>query len=78
MTMYSRKALGLSRIARKQLQLTQSLHQILQIVSVSAFEQTPLQELVMENTAETFPNQSPNQLMLNEIYWTRLNHTQSE
>jgi hypothetical protein len=57
----------LTAIVRKQLQLPQSLHQILQIVSVSAFEQTPLQELVMDNTAETFMDDSPNQLMFNEI-----------
>jgi hypothetical protein len=57
----------LTAIARKQLQLPQSLHQILQIVSVSAFEQTPLPELVMENTPETFIHESSNQLMLNEI-----------
>jgi hypothetical protein len=57
----------LTAMARKQLQLTQSLHQILQIVSVSAFEQTPLQELVMEDVPEIFMGASPNQLILNEI-----------
>jgi hypothetical protein len=57
----------LTAITRKQLKLPQSLHQILQIVSVSAFEQTPLQELVMENNPDTFTGEYPNQLMLNEI-----------
>jgi len=57
----------LTAIARKQLQLTQSPHQILQIASVSAFEQTPLLELLMETTPETAINESPNQLMFNEI-----------
>lgn len=57
----------LTAIARKQLKLPQSLHQILQIVSVSAFEQIPLPELVMENTQCDLLSQSPNQLLLNEI-----------
>jgi hypothetical protein len=57
----------LTAIARKQMKLPQSLHQILQIISVSAFEQTPLQELLMENASETFTNESPNQLILNDI-----------
>ena len=57
----------LTAIARKQLQLKQSLHQILQIVSVSAFEQTPLLELLMEVTPETFTHESTNQLIFNGI-----------
>jgi DDE family transposase/uncharacterized protein DUF4372 len=57
----------LTAIARKQLKLPQSLHQILQIVSVSAFEQTPLPELVMENAQPSFTPESPNQLLLKEI-----------
>jgi IS4 transposase len=57
----------LTAIARKQLKLPQSLHQILQIVSVSAFEQIPLPELVMENDQENCTPELFNQLLLNEI-----------
>jgi hypothetical protein len=57
----------LTAIARKQMNLSQSLHQILQIVSVSAFEQTPLPELVAENIPQTFPTESANQLNFNNI-----------
>jgi len=57
----------LTAIARKQMNLSQSLHQILQIVSVSAFEQTSLQELVTEYAQETFPPASANQLLFNDI-----------
>jgi hypothetical protein len=57
----------LTAIARKQLKLSQSLHQILQMVSVSAFEQIPLPELVMETNPQNLPPKPSNQLLLNEI-----------
>lgn len=57
----------LTAIVRKQLKLPQSLHQILQIVSVSAFEQTPLSELVIENSPEISNHESCNQLLLSDI-----------
>jgi len=49
-------------IARKRLGLSHSLHQILQIVSVSAFEQSPLPEMLAESDHKTLNNTSPNQL----------------
>ena len=57
----------LTAIARKQLKLPQSLHQILQIVSVSAFEQAPLSELVMENSLQDSTHEHSNQLLLSDI-----------
>jgi hypothetical protein len=54
-------------IARKQLNLSQSMYELLQIISVSAFEQTPLSELLTEMTPETFPDDHSNQLLLNNI-----------
>jgi hypothetical protein len=54
-------------IVRKELQLTQSLHQILQIVSVSAFEQIPLSELFAETAPQEINGTSPNQLSFNNI-----------
>jgi len=51
-------------IIRKELNLNLSLSQILQILSVNAFEQTPLAELVMISLSQDeFPD-NPNQLML--------------
>jgi hypothetical protein len=54
-------------IARKRLGLSQSLHQILQIVSVSAFEQTPLPELLAENNVQNQNNTNSKQLCFNGI-----------
>ncbi len=54
-------------ITRKELGLSQSLHQILQIVSVSAFEQSPLAELVAETDAQEFTAESPNQLLFHNL-----------
>jgi hypothetical protein len=52
-------------ILRKQLQTDRSITEILQIISVNAFQQTPLQEL-LANYAEKQPSISPcNQLYLN-------------
>jgi hypothetical protein len=54
-------------IAKKQLQLPQSLHQILQVLSVSAFEQVPMAELFTEATPTTPPSTSNQMLMFNDI-----------
>jgi len=54
-------------IARKELNLTQSMHELLQIISVSAFEQTPISELLRETGPEVSTPESTNQLLLNEI-----------
>lgn len=48
-------------IAKKELQLPQSLHQILQVISLSAFEPVPLQELFIPNQT---PASDSNQLLL--------------
>jgi hypothetical protein len=54
-------------ITRKELGLPQSLHQILQIVSVSAFEQSSLAELVAENDLQHLAGESPNQLLFHNL-----------
>ena len=54
-------------LAKKELRLPQTLHRILQIVSIAAFEQTPLNELVAETAPEEFLSESSNQLLLREI-----------
>src|ERR1700722_13257698 len=54
-------------ITRKELRLSQSLHQILQIISVSAFEQTPLGELLAEKSPQENYSHAPNQLSFNNI-----------
>ena len=51
-------------IIRKELRLELSLSQILQIVSVNAFEQVPLQELVTKAASQDDPPIIHNQLML--------------
>jgi len=51
-------------IIRKQLGLSLSLSQILQILSVNPFEQVPLPELVMNTESRVEPLYPPNQLML--------------
>jgi len=48
---------------RKELRLELSLSQILQILSVNAFEQIPLTELVAKAQSQDIPSQSRNQLM---------------
>jgi hypothetical protein len=50
-------------IVRKELRLELSLSQILQILSVNAFEQIPLTELVAKAQSQDIPSQSRNQLM---------------
>jgi len=51
-------------IIRKELRLEFSLSQILQILSVNAFEQVPLAELVAKTASPENPSLLPNQLML--------------
>ena len=51
-------------ILRKELKLELSLSQMLQILSVNAFEQTPLVEVFAQITSQIEPADSPNQLML--------------
>ena len=51
-------------IVRKQLRLEISLSHLLQILSVNAFEQMPLAELVAKTQTQTEPDDSRNQLML--------------
>jgi len=43
------------------------MHELLQIISVSAFEQTPISELLREMRPETPSLESPNQMLLNDI-----------
>jgi hypothetical protein len=51
-------------IVRKELRLELSLSQILQVLSVNAFEQIPLAELVTLTQSQDNPHNSHNQLML--------------
>ena len=52
-------------IVRKQLHLQQSLHSILQVISVYPFEQVPLAELLTEFSADAQNDQNHNQLTFN-------------
>ena len=54
-------------LAKQELRLPQSLHQILQIVSISAFEQIPLAELLAQSATEEMANTHSNQLLFNLI-----------
>ena len=54
-------------LAKARLHLPQTLYQILQMVSVSAFEQVPLRELLSESDAETTTDASSNHLLLNDL-----------
>jgi hypothetical protein len=51
-------------IIRKQLQLPLSLHEMLQILSVTPFENAPLFQLLTETQHHQFPGASRNQLNL--------------
>lgn len=42
-------------ILKKELKLSHSLHEILQILSIHPFEQTPITELITQNALETTP-----------------------
>jgi hypothetical protein len=52
-------------IMRKELRLELSLSQILQVLSVNAFEQVPLAELVAKTASQNKTNNSRNQLVFN-------------
>ena len=54
-------------LVKHELQLTQTLHRILQTLSISPFEQTPLAELLAESSPEGSETDEPNQLTLNLI-----------
>ena len=51
-------------ILKKELQLPQSLHSILQVLSVSVFEKVPLNQLLATTLSETYDLADHNQLML--------------
>ena len=51
-------------IIRKRLNLELSLHEMLQILSVTPFEKTPLFQLLTESTTDENFNHDPNQLIL--------------
>jgi IS4 transposase len=51
-------------ILRKEHAIELSLSQLLQVLSVNAFEQVPLLELVMKTASQDPDPNSPNQLML--------------
>jgi hypothetical protein len=50
-------------IVKKQLKSERSLHSILQILSINAFEQTPLHQLLAESAPQTFEDDTCNQLI---------------
>jgi len=54
-------------ILRKELRLQMSLSQILQVLSVNAFSQMPVAELLMKTQNQTETVDSPNQLMLLDL-----------
>ena len=54
-------------ILRKELKLPQTLHQILQILSVAAFEQTPIHQLFTKDNPKSSEIHSPQMLMFNDI-----------
>jgi hypothetical protein len=56
---------ALVAILKKQLKSDQSLHNLLQILSVNAFEKEPLHQVLTEATSRFEVNTSCNQLMLN-------------
>jgi len=51
-------------IAKREMGLSQSLHQILQVISISALEKVPLPELLADSDTTTEPLDTPNQLKL--------------
>jgi hypothetical protein len=52
-------------ILKKELKLPQSLHRILQVVSVTAFERVPLRELLMEQVLQDDESELPNLFSIN-------------
>lgn len=51
-------------IAKKQLKLTNTLYEILQLVSLSAFDRTPIKKLFSNDNYQDVKEQIPNQLIL--------------
>ncbi len=51
-------------IAKKKFMLHQSLYEILQIVSISIFERTPINQLFQQTQLQYFKEQNPNQLKI--------------
>ena len=51
-------------IIRKELGLSESLHKILQVLSVNAFEKVPMDQLLTNTLDQSQQTDSPNQLML--------------
>jgi hypothetical protein len=51
-------------IVRKRLKLELSLHEMLQILSITPFEKTPLFQLLTPSTTQDTPHGNPNQLIL--------------
>jgi hypothetical protein len=49
---------------KKELQLPQSLHSILQVLSVSVFEKVPLDQLLTTTLPENYDSEDHNQLRL--------------
>lgn len=54
-------------IIRKELGLSESLHKILQVLSVNAFEKVPMDQLLTNALDQSQSGDSPNQLMLFEL-----------
>ena len=54
-------------IIRKELGLSESLHKILQVLSVNAFEKVPMDQLLANTLDHSQMDDSPNQLMLFEL-----------
>ena len=54
-------------ILKKELKLPQSLHSILQVLSVNAFEKVPLAELLVDTPSQIYTSLDSNQLMLNGL-----------
>jgi len=51
-------------IAKKRLGLEQSLYTILQVLSVTLFEKTPVLQAFSSETADLIETENPNQLIL--------------
>jgi IS4 transposase len=54
-------------IAKKKFMLTQSLYEILQILSISIFEKMPINQLFQHTQLQYFKEQNPNQLVLFDL-----------
>ncbi len=54
-------------IAKKKFMLKQSLYEILQILSISIFEKTPINQLFQQTQLQYFKEQNPNQLKLFDL-----------